>query len=161
MTDKDNEIKELKERLNKLEGTQSAEQEKSKEEDKPGFLANFMTFVIFICIIVWFNMDDSESPASNEVAKEEIKETPKIDINDQYRSQITTSLAKQNFNSYWGQDSSLWIENPGNSKSDLETFGYKLCDLTKNSGINFSYTITFWQSLSNGPRGQILKVRCF
>ena len=161
MSDKDNEIKELKERLNKIEGSQRVEEEKSKEKNKPGVLANLMTGVIFISLIVWFFSDDSESPTSNEVAKEEIQVTPKIDINDQYRSQIITSLTKQNIQAYWGQDTSLWIENPDYSKSDLERFGYKLCDATKKGGIKLSYIITFWQSLRNGPKGQIIKVNCF
>tara|TARA_B100000809_G_scaffold220177_1_gene227785 strand:+ start:191 stop:676 length:486 start_codon:yes stop_codon:yes gene_type:complete len=161
MNDKDNEIKELKERLNKIEGSQSSEQEKPKDKNKPGFLANILTLVIFISFIVWFVSDDSESPTSDEVVKEEIQETPKIDINDQYRSQIIASLTEQNFQAYWGQDTSLWIESPGYSKFELERFGYKLCDLTKDSGMKQSYIITFWQSLRNGPNGQIVKVNCF
>ena len=98
---------------------------------------------------------------SDEAEKEEVQETPKIDIYDQYRSQIIASLDKQDFNAYWGQDSSLWIENPGSTVSELERFGYKLCDITKDWGYKQSYIITFWQSLRNGPSGQILKVKCF
>ena len=155
--DKDNEIKELKERLNKIEGSQSSEQEKPKDKNKPGVLANIITLVLIISLIVWLFSDDSESPTSNEV----VQETPKIDINDQYKSQIIASLTEQSFQAYWGQGTSLWIENPGYSKSELERFGYKLCDSTKDSGMKQSYIITFWQSLRNGPRGQILKVDCF
>ena len=98
---------------------------------------------------------------SDEAEKEEVQETPKIVIYDQYRSQIIASLTEQNFQAYWGQDTSLWIESPGYSKFELERFGYKLCDLTKDSGMKQSYIITFWQSLRNGPNGQIVKVNCF
>ena len=161
MNDKDNEIKELKERLNKIEGSQSSEQEKPKDKNKPGFLANILTLVIFISFIVWFVSDDSESPTSDEVVKEEIQETPKIDPNDQYRAAFVAGLASQGFDSYWSQDSSLWIENKGWSKAALESFGYQLCDGGRDEGVPFKYIITFWQSLSNGPNGQIVKVNCF
>ena len=100
MNDKDNEIKELKERLNKIEGSQSSEQEKPKDKNKPGCLANILILVIFIGFIVWFVSDDSESPTSDEVEKEEVQETPKIDIYDQHRSQIIASLKDHNFQAY-------------------------------------------------------------
>ena len=93
--------------------------------------------------------------------KVEQNEKPKADVAKQNREKIVSSLAKQGFNSYWGQDISLWIENPGYSYAELESFGYKFCDATKSAGMTKSYTITFWQSLRNGPNGQILKVRCF
>ena len=111
--------------------------------------------------MIWLFGDDSDSSVESEVSKtEEKKSTPSEDRNAIYRTQIITSLGNANFDAYWGQDSSLWIENSGYSKSELETFGYKFCDITKNY-YNESYIITFWQSLKNGPKGQILKVNCF
>ena len=92
---------------------------------------------------------------------EQQKTTPLEDPNDKYRAQLIASLAEQGFQAYWGQDNSLWIENPGVSESELERYGYKLCDVTRSSGWKQSYIITFWQSLRNGPSGQILKVNCF
>ena len=93
--------------------------------------------------------------------KVEKNEKPKVDVAKKNRDKIVSFLANQGFKSYWGQDSSLWIENPGNSKSELERFGYNFCDVTKNAGMKKKYIITFWQSLRNGPNGQIAKVRCF
>ena len=167
MNDKDKEINELKERLNKLENSQNSDDEtpkdleKEKIEKKAGFIANIMVFILSVAGLIWLFGDDSDSSVESEVSKtEEKKSTPSEDRNAIYRTQIITSLGKANFDAYWGQDSSLWIENSGYSKSELETFGYKFCDITKNY-YNESYIITFWQSLKNGPKGQILKVNCF
>jgi hypothetical protein len=161
MNDEDREIKELKERLNKLENRQSVGKEKTKEKDKPGMLTNIMTVFLLLFLLVWLFGGGSESPPSDESANVEIEATPKVDVNDQYRSIVIESLKQQNIQSYWGQDTSLWIENPGWSKSELERFGYRHCDATKSSGMKQSYIITFWQSLTNGPKGQIIKVKCF
>lgn len=167
MNDKDKEINELKERLNKLENSQNSDDEtpkdleKEKIEKKAGFIANIIVFILIVAGLIWLFGDDSDSSVESEVSKtEEKKSTPSEDRNAIYRTQIITSLGNANFDAYWGQDSSLWIENSGYSKSELETFGYKFCDITKNY-YNESYIITFWQSLKNGPKGQILKVNCF
>ena len=167
MNDKDKEINELKERLNKLENSQNSDDEtpkdleKEKIEKKAGFIVNTIVFFLIFAGLIWLFGDDSDSSVESEVSKtEEKKSTPSEDRNAIYRTQIITSLRNANFDAYWGQDSSLWIENSGYSKSELETFGYKLCDTTKNY-YNESYIITFWQSLKNGPNGQILKVNCF
>ena len=93
--------------------------------------------------------------------KVEKNDKPKVDVAKQYRDQIISSLSDQGVTAYWGQDTSLWIENPGNTKAELERFGYSFCDITKSSGMKQSYIITFWQSLKNGPNGQIVKVKCF
>lgn len=93
--------------------------------------------------------------------KVEKNDKPKVDVAKQNREKIISSLSDQGFTAYWGQDASLWIENPGNSKAELERFGYRFCDATKNAGMNKGYIITFWQSLRNGPNGQIVKVKCF
>ena len=171
MNDKDKEINELRERLNKLENSQNSdseelvdsEYEKLKEEvaQKYGWAINLFIFILIIAGLVWLFGDDSDSSVESEVSKTEVKKsTPSEELNATYRTQIITSLGNANFDAYWGQSSSLWIENPGYSRAELETFGYKLCDTTKNY-YNESYIITFWQSLKNGPRGQILKVNCF
>tara|TARA_Y100001935_G_C17299858_1_gene508494 strand:+ start:250 stop:1092 length:843 start_codon:yes stop_codon:yes gene_type:complete len=88
-------------------------------------------------------------------------EKPKVDVAKQNREKIISSLNDQGFTAYWGQDISLWIENPGLSKAELERFGYNFCDATKSAGMRKGYVISFWQSLRNGPNGQIAKVRCF
>ena len=173
--DKDKEIHELRERLDKLEGSNKSEHEQLKDMDsekltlkmamaqnKAGCFANIIFIILIVAGALWFFMDDSDgssATADTEVANQ--KTAPIVDKNKQYRSQIVASLAKQDYEAYWGQDSSLWIENPGFSAAELETFGYKLCDITKNFGMKQSYIITFWQSLRNGPKGQILKVKCF
>ncbi len=167
MNDKDREINELKERLNKLENSQNSDDEtpkdleKEKIEKKAGFIANIIVFILIVAGLIWLFGDDSDSSVESEVSKtEEKKSTPSEDRNAIYRTQIITSLGNANFDAYWGQNSSLWIENPGYSRAELETFGYKLCGTTKDY-YNESYIITFWQSLKNGPKGQILKVNCF
>ena len=167
MNDKDREINELKERLNKLENSQNSDDEtpkdleKEKIEKKAGCIANIIVFILIVAGLIWLFGDDSDSSVESEVSKtEEKKSTPSEDRNAIYRTQIITSLGNANFDAYWGQNSSLWIENPGYSRAELETFGYKLCGTTKDY-YNESYIITFWQSLKNGPKGQILKVNCF
>jgi|GEM_PF-5908483 len=160
MNDKEREIKELKDKLSQLEGSSSSDNKK-EEDKKPGFLSKIISIVFVMAVIGWFLSDDSDSSSSTEDVKAEQQKTiPLEDPNDKYRAQIIASLAKQDFNAYWGQDSSLWIENPGFTESELERFGYKLCDITKDWGYKQSYIITFWQSLRNGPSGQILKVKC-
>ena len=172
MNDKDKEINELKERLNKLEDSQNpgseelvdSEHEKLKKEleQKYGWVINIFIFILFMAGILWLFSDDSSSTSSAEEAKLTKQQiTPVENINKQYREQILATLTKQDFEAYWSQDSSLWIENPGYSSAQMETFGYKLCDITKGNGMKQSYIITFWQSLRNGPNGQILKVNCF
>ena len=161
MNNKDKEIQELKDKLSQLEGSSSSDNKK-EEDKKPGFLSKIISIVFVMAVIGWFLSDDSDSSSSTEDVKaEQQKTTPLEDPNDKYRAQIIASLAKQDFQAYWGQDNSLWIENPGFPKSELERFGYQLCDVTKAFGLKQSYIITFWQSLRNGPNGQILKVNCF
>lgn len=159
MSDKENEIKELKERLEKLE--ESNPKEQKEEETKPGCLSQILVLLVIVIGVGYFFYDDSDNSTNEESAEEVKQEAPKVDVAKKNREQIITSLAKQDFNAYWGQDTSLWIENPGYSKAELERFGYRFCDATKNAGMNQSYIITFWQSLRNGPSGQILKVNCF
>ena len=169
MSDKDKEIQELKERLNKLENSEKSEYdalkdqeyEKLKKENKSGCLTNIFILALVFGLLFWFVSDDSDSSIKEESAEEVKQEAPKVDIAKKNREQIITSLVGQDFTAYWGQDTSLWIENPGYSKAELERFGYRFCDVTKNAGMNQSYIITFWQSLRNGPSGQILKVNCF
>ena len=72
---------------------------------------------------------------------------------------MVDTLNKQGFDSYWSQDTSLWIENPGYTSPELEMLGYKLCDLSKDSGMSQKYVITFWQNLKNGPNGKIINVK--
>jgi len=161
MNNKDKEIQELKDKLSQLEGSSSSDNKK-EEDKKPGFLSKIISIVLFMAVIGWFLSDDSDSSSSTEdVTAEQQKTTPLEDPNDKYRAQLIASLAEQGFQAYWGQDNSLWIENLGASESELERYGYKLCDVTRSSGWKQSYIITFWQSLRNGPNGQILKVNCF
>ena len=161
MNDKEKEIKELKDKLSQLEESTNSDNKK-EEGKKPGFLGKIISIVFVMAVIGWFLQDDSDSSSLTEdVMSEQQKTTPLEDPNDKYRAQIIASLAKQDFQAYWGQDNSLWIENPGFPKSELERFGYQLCDVTKAFGLKQSYIITFWQSLRNGPNGQILKVNCF
>ena len=160
MSDKNEEIKELKERLEKLEESNPKEQEKEKAE--PGCLSQIFALLFIVIVASYFLYDDSETSSSTEdVTAEQQKTTPLEDPNDKYRAQLIDILTEQSFQAYWGQDNSLWIENPGVSESELERYGYKFCDATKSSGWKQSYIITFWQSLRNGPSGQILKVNCF
>ena len=57
---------------------------------------------------------------------------------------------------YWASDLSFWVENPGFSKFELESFGHQICGGTAHK-TGF-YVITFWHSLNNG--GEIAKVKC-
>ena len=133
---------------------------KKKRLRKDGWAINLFIFILIIAVLVWLFGDDSDSSVESEVSKTEVKKsTPSEDLNAAYRTQIITSLGNANVDAYWGQSSSLWIENPGYSRAELETFGYKICDTTKDY-YKESYIITFWQSLKNGPSGQILKVNC-
>ena len=160
MSDKDEEIKELKERLEKLEESNPKEQKKEKAE--PGCLSQIFALLFIVIVVSYFLYDDSETSSSTEdVTAEQQKTTPLEDPNDKHRAQLIDILTEQGFLAYWGQDNSLWIENPGVSESELERYGYKFCDVTRSSGWKQSYIITFWQSLRNGPSGQILKVNCF
>ena len=160
MSDKDEEIKELKERLEKLEESNPKEQKKEKAE--PGCLSQIFALLFIVIVVSYFLYDDSETSLSTEdVTAEQQKTTPLEDPNDKRRAQLIDILNEQGFQAYWGQDNSLWIENPGVSELELERYGYKFCDVTKSSGWKQSYIITFWQSLRNGPSGQILKVNCF
>ncbi len=163
MSDKENEIKELKERLNKLENSQDLNEKKIKKKKKSGCLSKLFEYLLIIALIVGFVawLTSGDSDVENETTKIQTQEIQKVDKNDEVRAIITASLQKQNFYAYWSQGSSLWIENPGYSKLELEKVGYNLCDTTKNSGYRESYIITFWQSLKNGPNGQIVKVKCF
>jgi len=151
MNDKEKEIKELKERLEKLEKTDDSNESKPDKKKKSGCL-----IVLLVLFIIGVFMDDSTD--NNEKKQQKSSKEEKY---AQSRSQIIASLDKQGFNAYWSQDISLWIENPGLSQYELESFGYKLCDITKGWGYKKNYTITFWQSLRNGPSGQITKVRCY
>tara|TARA_A100001015_G_scaffold148324_1_gene164525 strand:- start:238 stop:741 length:504 start_codon:yes stop_codon:yes gene_type:complete len=167
MNDKEEEIKELKERLKKLEDSNS--KELKEEKAQPGCLSQLLVILLIVMglsfVLSYFSSDSTgESSSIEDISitdKSEKNEKPKVDVAKRNRDQIVSSLFDQGFKSYWGQDSSLWIENPGNSKAELERFGYGFCDATKNAGMNQSYIITFWQSLRNGPSGQIVKVKCF
>jgi len=170
MNDKEKEINELKERLNRLETSQDPlyeklkndERDKLKEENKTGgWLVNIFAFILIFGLAAWLLNDDTDETSTTEVVKIEKQETKKIDRNSQYKVMMVDTLNKQGFDSYWSQDTSLWIENPGYTSPELEMLGYKLCDLSKDSGMSQKYVITFWQNLKNGPNGKIINVKCF
>ena len=96
MNDKDKEINELKERLNKLEDSQNpgseelvdSEHEKLKKEleQKYGWVINIFIFILFMAGILWLFSDDSSSTSSAEEAKLTKQQiTPVENINKQYR----------------------------------------------------------------------------
>ena len=79
MNDKDKEINELKERLNKLENSQNSDDEtpkdleKEKIEKKAGFIANIIVFILIVAGLIWLFGDDSDSSVESEVSKTEEK----------------------------------------------------------------------------------------
>ena len=154
MNDKQKEIDRLKERLEKLENSKEEplQVEIVERKRKTGCFGWLFGIIVFLFIFSFFtNSGDSETttyPSTNA-------DTFKKD-----REKISSLLADQGLTSYWGQDTSLWIENPGSNKTELERFGYELCDATKSAGIRNAYIITFWQSLRNGPNGKIARVKC-
>jgi hypothetical protein len=71
------------------------------------------------------------------------------------KNKINQVLANTGLKSTWGGQSSLWIENPGGWKTmEMEKAGYMLCQ------IDSGFIITWWQDI-DGPRGQIVKIKCF
>jgi hypothetical protein len=153
MGDKDQEIQELKDRLNKIEVEKSQNLKKDSEKKRIGCFGWLFLIIVFLFIFSFFNNSgDSETTTYS---------SPKEDTFKNDREKILSLLTDQGLTAYWGQDISLWIENPGSNKAELERFGYELCDATKSAGISNDYIITFWQSLRNGPSGQIAKVKCF
>jgi len=170
MNDKGKEINELKERLSRLESSQDPlyeklkndERDKFKKENKTaGCLGNIIASILVLGLAAWLIDDDADETSATEAVKIDKQETKKIDRNNQYKVMMVDTLNKQGFDSYWSQDTSLWIENPGYTSPELEMLGYKLCDLSKDSGMSQRYVITFWQSLKNGPNGKIINVKCF
>ena len=81
------------------------------------------------------------------------------DVTPKNQAGIKLVLDDIGLKSVWAQNISLWIQNPGWSKSEMETFGNQVCTHTNKYNLG-SYTVTFWQSIS-GPRGKITKVRCY
>ena len=79
MNDKDKEINELKERLNKLENSQNSDDEtpkdleKEKIEKKAGFIVNTIVFFLIFAGLIWLFGDDSDSSVESEVSKTEEK----------------------------------------------------------------------------------------
>ncbi len=153
MSDKDQEIQELKDRLSKIEEEKSQSIKKDSKKRRTGCFGWLFGIIVFLFIFSFFtNSGDSETTTYSSANEDTFK-------ND--REKISSLLAEQGLTSYWSQDTSLWIENPGSNKAELERFGYELCDATKSAGIRNAYVITFWQSLRNGPNGKIVKVQCF
>lgn len=77
------------------------------------------------------------------------------DVSNKGQRIFSELLAEQGLKSYWAQDKSLWIENPGGmSKMDLEKIGNSLCGY--NQGF---FVVTFWQNI-RVPSGEIVKVTC-
>lgn len=153
MSDKDQEIQELKDRLSKIEEEKSQSIKKDSKKRRTGCFGWLFGIIVFLFIFSFFtNSGDSETTTYSSANEDTFN-------ND--RQKISSLLADQGLTSYWGQDTSLWIENPGSNKAELERFGYELCDATKSAGIRNAYVITFWQSLRNGPNGKIVKVQCF
>jgi hypothetical protein len=153
MSDKDQEIQELKDRLSKIEEEKSQSIKKDSKKRRTGCFGWLFGIIVFLFIFSFFtNSGDSETTTYSSANEDTFK-------ND--REKISSLLADQGLTSYWSQDTSLWIENPGSNKAELERFGYELCDATKSAGIRNPYIITFWQSLRNGPNGKIVKVQCF
>ncbi len=153
MSDKDQEIQELKDRLSKIEEEKSQSIKKDSKKRRTGCFGWLFGIIVFLFIFSFFtNSGDSETTTYSSANEDTFK-------ND--REKISSLLADQGLTSYWSQDTSLWIENPGSNKAELERFGYELCDATKSAGIRNAYVITFWQSLRNGPNGKIVKVQCF
>ena len=153
MSDKDQEIQELKDRLSKIEEEKSQSIKKDSKKRRTGCFGWLFGIIVFLFIFSFFtNSGDSETTTYSSANEDTFK-------ND--REKISSLLAEQGLTSYWSQDTSLWIENPGSNKAELERFGYELCDATKSAGIRNAYVITVWQSLRNGPNGKIVKVQCF
>lgn len=153
MSDKDQEIQELKDRLSKIEEEKSQSIKKDSKKRRTGCFGWLFGIIVFLFIFSFFtNSGDSETTTYSSANEDTFK-------ND--KEKISSLLADQGLTSYWSQDTSLWIENPGSNKAELERFGYELCDATKSAGIRNAYVITFWQSLRNGPNGKIVKVQCF
>jgi len=70
------------------------------------------------------------------------------------KNKINQVLDKSGLKYTWPQNSSLWIENPGSwTKLEMEKAGHMLCRIDR------GFIVTWWQDI-NGPRGQILKIRC-
>ena len=78
-------------------------------------------------------------------------------VSQDNQSFIKGMLTKVGVQSMWSGPNSLWIKKPAsiNSKMELETLGYGICDATRGAGF---YVVTFWHSLSG--QGQITKVKC-
>jgi len=173
MNDKDEEIRKSNENLlspdlESLEDPlykilKDIEQEKFKKEHKrAGWLLNIVIITFFMALAAWLISNGSKEPLLIEDTKIEKQETTSSQTrNSLLKAIIVDNLTKQGFDSYWSQDTSLWIETPGYSSYELETLGYGLCDATKESGMSQKYIITFWQSLKNGPNGKITNVKCF
>ena len=81
----------------------------------------------------------------------------RADVSSSGQAQIKSVLDGLGIKSYWPQNISLWIENPGWSEQEMKYVGNQICSSTIHLG---TYTLTYWQRL-NGPKGKILKVRCY
>ena len=67
--------------------------------------------------------DDADETSATEAVKIDKQETKKIDRNNQYKVMMVDTLNKQGFDSYWSQDTSLWIENPGYTSPEQIAYG--------------------------------------
>jgi len=77
------------------------------------------------------------------------------DVNSSSQKIFSDMLSQVGLKSYWSQNNSLWVENPGGmSELDLEKIGNSLCGY----GQGF-FVVTFWQNIRS-PSGKITSVTC-
>ena len=77
------------------------------------------------------------------------------DVNSSSQKIFSDMLSQVGLKSYWSQNNSLWVENPGGmSELDLEKIGNSLCGY----GQGF-FVVTFWQNIRS-PNGKITSVTC-
>jgi len=85
-----------------------------------------------------------------------ISTTANAGVSKSNQAYISEVLNGAQLNNVWAQDISLWIQNPGWPKHQLEMIGNQICDSTRGSGF---YVITWWDSII-GPRGSRAKIKC-